>query len=121
MKGLFAAIVIVMVGMLSFTMRHDATTDRLALTSSTLVGAILYHLTLTSSIPPVGYLTFADSFMMLNYVFVFLALGITVALLLFMDNNEEKKAIWLHSHTRILVPLMWLVASTVMTISQFVK
>jgi len=121
MKGLFAAIVIVMVGMLSFAMRHDATTDRLALTSSTLVGAILYHLTLTSSIPPVGYLTFADSFMMMNYVFVFLALGITVALLLFMDNSEEKRAIWLHKRTRLLVPLGWLVASIALTLLQFIK
>lgn len=120
MKGLFAAIVIVMVGMLSFAMRHDATTDRLALTSSTLVGAILYHLTLTSTIPPVGYLTFADSYMLMNYVFVFMALGITVALMLFMDSNEVQKAISLHKQTRLLVPVGWVIASIILTVAQFV-
>ena len=57
MKGLFAAVVIIMVGMLSFLMKYDEIGERLALTSSTLVGAILYHLTLTASIPPVGYMT----------------------------------------------------------------
>jgi hypothetical protein len=121
MKSLFAAIVIVLVGMLSFAMHHDSTSERLGLTSSTLVGAILYHLTLTSSIPPVGYLTFADSFMMMNYVFVFLALGITVTLMLLMDGKHEDRAIQLHKSTRLLVPFAWLVASIVLTLFQFIK
>lgn len=107
MKGLFAAIVIVMVGMLSFLMKYDEISERLALTSSTLVGAILYHLTLTSSIPPVGYMTFADKFMLSNYVIVFLALTVTVRLMLYVNADEKEKALRLHNLTRWSIPGLW--------------
>jgi hypothetical protein len=45
MKGLFAAIVIVMGGMLSFLMTYDDTEDRINLSSGTLASAIFYCLT----------------------------------------------------------------------------
>ncbi len=108
MKGLFAAIVIVMVGMLSFLMKYDEIGERLALTSSTLVGAILYHLTLTASIPPVGYMTFADKFMLANYVIVFAALAVTVRLMLYVNAEEHEKAKKLHKYTQWLIPTLWL-------------
>ncbi len=108
MKGLFAAIVIVLVGMLSFLMKYDEITERLALVSSTLVGAILYHLTLTSSIPPIGYLTFADEFMYTNYVIIFIALAVTVRLMLHVNADEEDKAKRLHAYTRLLIPGVWI-------------
>ncbi len=108
MKGLFAAIVIVMVGMLSFLMKYNEIGERLALTSSTLVGAILYHLTLTSSIPPVGYMTFADKFMLCNYVIVFLALAVTVRLMLYVNAEEKEKALRLHNLTRWSIPGLWI-------------
>jgi len=116
MKGLFAAIVIVMVGMLSFLMKYDEISERLALTTSTLVGAILYHLTLTSSIPPVGYLTFADKFMLANYVIVFLALAVTVKLMLYVNAEEKEKAMRLHQSTRLLIPGLWLVLTVYLVI-----
>jgi hypothetical protein len=82
MNSLFAAAVIVLVGLLSFIMRPDAAGERLALTSSTLVAAILYHISLSSAIPPVGYLTYAaDKFMIANYVIVSLSVGISAALM----------------------------------------
>ena len=108
MKGLFAAVVIIMVGMLSFLMKYDEIGERLALTSSTLVGAILYHLTLTASIPPVGYMTFADKFMLANYVILFAALAVTVRLMLFVNAEEHDKAKKLHAYTQWLIPAIWL-------------
>ena len=107
MKGLFAAIVIVLVGMLSFLMKYNEIGERLALVSSTLVGAILYHLTLTSSIPPIGYLTFADKFMYANYVIIFIALTVTVRLMLHINADQEKLARRLHNYTRLLIPGVW--------------
>jgi len=108
MKGLFAAVVIIMVGMLSFLMKYDEIGERLALTSSTLVGAILYHLTLTASIPPVGYMTFADKFMLANYVILFAALAVTVRLMLFVNAEQHEKAQKLHAYTQWLIPALWL-------------
>jgi hypothetical protein len=89
-------------------MRPDAAGERLALTSSTLVAAILYHISLNSAIPPVGYLTYADKFMIANYVIVSLSVGISAALMLLKDKNEDV-AQKLHLWTRWSVPILWIV------------
>src|SRR5258706_7518763 len=96
-----------MVGMLSFLMKYDEISERLPLPTSTLVGAILYHLTLTSSIPPVGYLTFADKFMLGNYVVVFVALAVTVRVMLYVNADQHGIAKRLHWYTPLLIlPLL---------------
>jgi len=110
LKGLFAAIVIVGGGMLSFLLAYDDSEDRINLTSSTLASAIFYHLTLTSSIPPVGYLTFADKFMILQYLFISASLGVAVALMILCNRARLDLAKNLHKATRVLVPAAWVVA-----------
>lgn len=111
MKGLFAAIVIVAVGMLSFLMKPTDAQDRIALTSGTLASAIFYHMTLTASIPPVGYLTYADRFMILQYIFITASLGVAVALFLIgSDENNKKLLDQLHLSTRWAIPILWIVS-----------
>jgi hypothetical protein len=121
MKGLFAAIVIVGVGMLSFLMKPEDSGDRLELTSATLASAIFYHLTLTASIPPVGYLTYADRFMILQYIFITISLGVAVALFLLQpgegeepDPNQQATANQIHNATRWLVPILWIISMIVL-------
>jgi len=117
MKGLFAAIVIVGVGMLSFFMSPGDAGDRIELTSATLASAIFYHLTLTASIPPVGYLTYADRFMILQYIFITLSLAVAVALFLLqpregeeVDADKQATANQIHNATRWLIPILWIVS-----------
>ena len=115
MKGLFAAIVIVGAGMLSFLLKENEARDRITLTSSTLASSIFYHMTLTASVPPVGYLTYADRFMILQYVFI--STQLIVALTLFLlqrpeyDTAEHKKlALQIHRTTRWVIPISWVTA-----------
>lgn len=115
MKGLFAAIVIVGVGMLSFLMNPAEAQDRISLTSGTLASAIFYHMTLTSSIPPVGYLTYGDRFMILQYIFITVSLAISVTLFMLLSaekrgSNYHKTAMLIHQATRWTVPLLWVIA-----------
>jgi len=118
MKGLFAAIVIVAVGMLSFLMKPTDAQDRIALTSGTLASAIFYHMTLTASIPPVGYLTYADRFMILQYIFITASLGIAVALFLLGPAKKNKKALdQLHLNTRWSIPILWIVSMVILHIT----
>jgi hypothetical protein len=119
MKTLFAAVVIVLVGMLSFFMQPSAAGERLALTSSTLVGSILYHLTITSTIPPVSYLTYADKFMIANYIVVSAAMAVSVALMWFRDTENANKANRLHQWTRIPIPVIWVISMIVITLMEF--
>lgn len=118
MKGLFAAIVIVAVGMLSFLMKPTDAQDRIALTSGTLASAIFYHMTLTASIPPVGYLTYADRFMILQYIFITASLGVAVALfLLGSSENNEDDLNRLHLNTRWSIPILWILSMVILHIT----
>lgn len=115
MKGLFAAIVIVGVGMLSFLMSPTDAKDRIALTSGTLASAIFYHMTLTSSIPPVGYLTYADRFMILQYVFITASLSVAIGLFLMQSAGEDEQRLQgLHRATRWSIPLLWVISMIAM-------
>jgi len=120
LKGLFAPIVIVLVGLLAVLMNEEKISDRLALTTSALVGAILYHLSVIASIPPVGYLTYMDKFMLVNYFVIAAALGVTVAMMVFQDNEQHERAKHLNQWTRGLIPLTWVVLLTLITVLQFV-
>lgn len=110
MKTLFAAIVIVLIGLLAFLMRHDESTERLALTSSTMLGIILYNLSITGNLPTIGYMTFTDKFMVVCYVTVFLALLVSVSLMVFINLGKHELAQKLHHATRWIIPSLWLIS-----------
>lgn len=68
LKNLTPALIITLSGFLALLMGADKATSRLTLTTSALVGSVLFHINMTSSMPPIGYLTFGDRLMMLNYI-----------------------------------------------------
>lgn len=117
--NIFPVLVIMLVGLLSFLMRAESATERLALTSSTLVALILFHLNLNASIPPLNYLTYADKFMLVNYLAAALSIGISAILLVLKENENLEAANRLNGWTRWLVPPLWALLLLVMTIWQF--
>ncbi len=70
-----ALIALVMYGKVSSVLE-----SRILLTASVLIAAVLYQFTLDSTIPPLGYLTFVDKFMIATYAIIIscLVLGIMV-------------------------------------------
>lgn len=108
-KTIFAAIVIVMIGMLSFLMKADAISERLALVSSTLVAVVLYHISLVASVPATGYLTFTDKFMVWTYLIVFASLIISVLMMIYANAGKADLAERIHARTRLLIPIVWVV------------
>ena len=81
LKNLTPALIITLSGFLALLMGADKATSRLTLTTSALVGSVLFHINMTSSMPPIGYLTFGDRFMMINYVGLVLVLMVNVKVL----------------------------------------
>jgi hypothetical protein len=118
-NSIFPVLVIMLVGLLSFLMRAESATERLALTSSTLVALILFHLNLNASIPPLNYLTYADKFMLINYLTAALSIGISAILLVLKDNDNLQAANKLNAWTRWLVPPLWALLLLAVTIQQF--
>ena len=86
-KAFLPAFFIVVVGLLSLLMLPDKVIPRLGMATSALLGTVMFHLTVTSQIPPVGYLTFADRFMIASYVVL---LGCLISTVVLMRHNDSK-------------------------------
>lgn len=109
MKGILPALIIACCNFLALFMRIDHTAPRLSITTSTLIASEVFHLNLTSSIPPLGYVTYADMFMIINYIFLSLVLIEVVLTTHFIETAHRPFAQRLNTHCAWLIPLLWLI------------
>lgn len=107
-KTIFPALIIVLMGLLSLVLTPDKIIPRLTLTAGSLTGSVLFHLNMTSSLPPLGYLTFGDRFMLINYLALALALVSTLIALAYVDKKQTEKANRVHDVALGVVPLAWI-------------
>lgn len=104
LKSFLPVFFMVFVGLLSLLLRADKVTTRLTLNISTLLAAVMFHVNLTSTIPPVGYLTFADKFMITTYIILILILFSGILLMRHTDLKEEAHAARIYKYSLYLVP-----------------
>lgn len=95
----------------SFILNPDQIMTRLATISSSLIASVMFHISIASQIPPVGYLTFADKFMLLTY-FILLG-GFFLNIGVFILQGKEKKELakkfnrWAETLVFIGVPVLY--------------
>lgn len=118
-NNLFPVLIIMLVGFLSFLLRPEAAGERLTLSSSTLVALILFHINLNSAIPPLASLTYADKFMIVNYLVLSISITISAIMLVLRDGNNIDGALRLNRWTRWIIPILWALALLIMTYWQF--
>ena len=100
----------VLVGLLSLLLTPDKVTTRLSLDISILLGAVMFHVNLTASIPPVGYLTLADRVMIVTYIVLVLILLSGVAILRWAEQEEKKKlALRVYHQALSVIPVVTVV------------
>lgn len=91
LKTFLPVIFIVIVGLLALLIEErDKLWTRIGINTSALIAAVMFHLNVTSSIPPVGYLTFADKFMILTYVSLVLCLLSSILMMMHAKAGDEK-------------------------------
>lgn len=104
---------IVLVMLSSFILDPDKISTRLGMVGSALVASVMFHVSLTNQIPPVGYLTVADKFMMLTYFVLLVSFGLNVALMELIERKKVDKVEKLHRITEFsmifLVPLAYVI------------
>jgi hypothetical protein len=104
---------IVLVMLSSFVLDPDKIVTRLGMVGSALVASVMFHISIANQIPPVGYLTFADKFMVLTYFVVLLSFVFNVALLELNEEGKKELVEKVHRMTEfsmlIIVPLMYLI------------
>jgi len=99
---------ILLVVLFSFLLDPDKITNRLAIAGSSLVAAVMFHISISNQIPPVGYLTFADRFMILTYFILLLSFILNITL---MELQEKKKTELVEKIHRMTEYSMFIVVS----------
>lgn len=113
-KAIMPALFIVLSGFLALLLGPREALQRLGINTAALVGGMLFHVNLTSQLPPVGYLTLADKYMIMNYVGLIGALIATVALLSMSARQDDgARAMRLHRLTAVWVPVVWVVGQVI--------
>jgi hypothetical protein len=105
-KSFLPVIFMVIVALLSLLIMADKVTTRLTLNTSTLIAAVLFHVNLTSSIPPTGYLTFADKFMIVTYLVLIAALFSSVMLMRHTDMKDDVQAKKIYRTSLMGIPIL---------------
>ena len=111
-KTFLPIIFIVLVALFTFLLDPDKIAIRLTLLSSSLISAVMFNISITNQIPPVGYLTFADKFMMLTYFILLVSFVITVVLLQLFEMKKNELVERLHRTTEysmfIITPILYI-------------
>jgi hypothetical protein len=111
LKTFLPVIFILLVVVFSFLLDPDKVTTRLTIAGSSLVAAVLFHVSINSQIPSVGYLTFADKFMIVTYLILLLSFIINILIIEFGELRKQKLVEKLHRSTEysilIIVPVLY--------------
>ena len=84
--------------------------NRILLSASLLIAAVLFQFTLDSNLPPLGYLTFADWFMITTYVIMMVGLVSGILALNYHQRRDAAKLRKFHYYTTRLLPAMAIIA-----------
>lgn len=111
-KTILPIIFIVLVVLFSFIIDPDKITQRLTMAGSSLVASVMFHVSLTNQIPPTGYLTFADKFMILTYFILLITFIINIILLDLQERKKTDLVEKMHRKTEysmlIIVPILYI-------------
>jgi hypothetical protein len=113
LKGILPAFIITLCSFLALFMRIDHLSQRLSIATSTLIASVVFHLNLTASIPPLGYMTFADMFMFINYIFLFFILIEVIVITHFIETKHQPLAEIINWYCAWSIPLAWFVLQAI--------
>ncbi|MBI2151220.1 hypothetical protein HYU21_00655 [Candidatus Woesearchaeota archaeon] len=102
---------IVLLVLFSFILDPDKITTRLGMNGSSLVAAVMFHVSISNQLPPVGYLTFADKVMILTYFVLLISFIINILLLELQENKKTELVNKIHHYTEYsmfaIVPVIY--------------
>ena len=110
LKGLVPPIFLTWMGFLSVLMGTEQYRERLGVTTGTLTGTLIFHVSMTAAIPPVAYLTFADIFMIASYSCLFLTYVSTVIQMWLSNTGRLRWIRAVRTASGIAIPAMWIAA-----------
>lgn len=102
LKTFLPVLFLMLIVMSSFILNPNQITTRLAAISSALVASAMFHISIAGQIPPVGYLTFADKFMVLTYFILLGCFFMSLYAFILQERKDEERARRFHKLTESL-------------------
>lgn len=99
---------IALIAMLMYGKVSSVLESRILLTASVLIAAVLYQFTLDISIPPLGYLTFVDKFMIVTYAIIVSCLVLGVMVLRYHHREAMAESERIQFYSVRIMPFMTL-------------
>jgi hypothetical protein len=97
---------VVFIALISMLLVGSRLESRILLTVTALLAAVFFQFTLDSTLPPLGYLTFADKFMIATYVIIVATLAVSILLLKYNDKKDTVKAAKIQYYTVRIMPIV---------------
>ncbi|APR86163.1 Hypothetical protein A7982_11512 [Minicystis rosea] len=109
-KSILPALMMVLVAGMSLFLRSKSAPARLAASTGALLTIVAFHISSTSSLPPLGYLTRMDKFMTANYLIYLVNILFCVLMLRAEDAKDEARGARLYALAWKVVPVLTVLA-----------
>lgn len=90
-KTFIPVIFLMLIVLSSFILNPEQVTTRLGAISSALIASAMFHISISNQIPPSGYLSFADIFMILTYLILLCCFCLSIAVYILQNKSESGK------------------------------
>ncbi len=112
-KTFLPILFIMLIVMFSFILDPDKITTRIGMTTAALTASVMFHISISNQIPPVGYMTIADQFMVITYFVILATIVLNIFLLELTERKHSDKVDKFHRFTEfnafIVIPLIYII------------
>jgi hypothetical protein len=110
LKTFLPVLVFLIVTLVSLLIAAEKADTRITMNTALLIAAVMFHLSVQASLPPVGYLTLADKVMVATYAVIGANLAVAVLLLRYTQLKQDARAHATRARAFLLVPAVAVVA-----------
>lgn len=111
-KSLVPLAFMIFVAGFSLLLKPKSAAGRLTTATGALMTVVMYHVSATSQLPPLGYMTRFDKFMLATYLVYLVNIGLAIALVRLDDAKNETLSLRVYHVAQGLVPGLALALST---------
>ncbi len=117
LKTFLPVLCFLLITFVSLLMVVEKLDGRLGMNTAMLIASVMFHIAITGSLPPLGYLTMADKVLIATYSTIGVNLVLTVIMLRQVTRKEEEKAKALRERSFLALPAFAVFAYAVAILS----
>ncbi len=105
-KTFLPVLLILLIVLFSLLLGTAHIPEILAMSGSSLIATVMFHISISNQIPPIGYLTFADKFMIVTYIIILTTFVINTFMLGLIEKKKIKLADTIHKYAKYNIFIM---------------